>query len=145
MVVDGKLDEHFVLDVYQTGSGTSTNMNANEVIANRAIQMLGGELGSKKPIHPNDRRQRRFGRSSNDVIPTAIHLAAILALREALVPSLSVLENELRKKSVEFWDVIKTGRTHLQDANRSIRLGQEFLGYAGAGSVARHLRATIRR
>jgi fumarate hydratase class II len=127
-VADGKLDEHFVIDIYQTGSGTSTNMNANEVISNRAIQMLGGELGSKKPIHPND--HVNFGQSSNDVIPTAIHLAATLAIKEQLIPSLELLRDALLAKSKEFWDVIKTGRTHLQDAT-PIRLGQEFLGYAG--------------
>lgn len=128
-VVDGKLDEHFVLDIYQTGSGTSTNMNANEVISNRAIQMLGGELGSKKPVHPND--HVNFGQSSNDVIPTAIHVSAIMAIKDELIPALELLARALHAKAKEFWDVIKTGRTHLQDAT-PIRLGQEFLGYAGA-------------
>ncbi len=124
----GKLDDHFVLDIFQTGSGTSTNMNANEVIANRAIQLLGGQLGSKHPVHPND--HVNLGQSSNDVIPTALHLAALSAIREALVPALETLRDALQAKSKEFHHVIKTGRTHLQDAT-PIRLGQEFHGYAG--------------
>jgi fumarate hydratase, class II len=127
-VADGGLDEHFVLDIYQTGSGTSTNMNANEVISNRAIQKLGGVLGSKKPVHPND--HVNFGQSSNDVIPTALHLGAIMAIDEVLLPGLRELQSALDAKAKEFWGVIKTGRTHLQDAT-PIRLGQEFLGYAG--------------
>jgi fumarate hydratase class II len=127
-VADGKLDEHFVLDIYQTGSGTSTNMNANEVISNRAIQKLGGELGSKKPVHPND--HVNFGQSSNDVIPTALHVGAIMAIDDVLLPGLRELHDALMAKSKEFWGVVKTGRTHLQDAT-PIRLGQEFLGYAG--------------
>ena len=127
-VADGGLDEHFILDICQTGSGTSTNMNANEVISNRAIQKLGGQLGSKKPVHPND--HVNFGQSSNDVIPTALHLGAILAIDEVLLPGLNELKKALDAKSKEFWGVIKTGRTHLQDAT-PIRLGQEFLGYAG--------------
>jgi fumarate hydratase class II len=125
---DGKLDDHFVLDIFQTGSGTSTNMNANEVIANRAIQMLGGELGSKRPVHPND--HVNFGQSSNDVIPTALHLAGVAAIRQSLLPALHTLRDALAAKSKEFHHVIKTGRTHLQDAT-PIRLGQEFHGYAG--------------
>jgi fumarate hydratase class II len=127
-VADGRLDEHFVLDIFQTGSGTSTNMNANEVIANRAIQKLGGELGSKKPVHPND--HVNFGQSSNDVIPTALHLGAVLAIDEVLLPGLRELNAALEAKAKEFWSIIKTGRTHLQDAT-PIRLGQEFRGYAG--------------
>ncbi len=127
-VADGVLDEHFVLDIFQTGSGTSTNMNTNEVVSNRAIQKLGGVLGSKKPVHPND--HVNFGQSSNDVIPTAIHLAAILAINEDLIPALRRLGDALEEKAAHFWDVIKTGRTHLQDAT-PIRLGQEFKGYAG--------------
>ena len=127
-VADGALDDHFVLDIFQTGSGTSTNMNANEVIANRAIQQLGGELGSKKPVHPND--HVNFGQSSNDVIPTALHLGALLAIDEALLPGLRELRAALDEKGKQFWEVIKTGRTHLQDAT-PIRLGQEFVGYAG--------------
>ncbi len=127
-VADGQLDQHFVVDVFQTGSGTSTNMNANEVIANRAIQILGGELGSKKPVHPND--HVNFGQSSNDVIPSALHLAAASALQEALLPALGELQAALLQKATTFHDIIKTGRTHLQDAT-PIRLGQEFTGYAG--------------
>src|SRR3984957_9476962 len=124
---DGDIDDHFVLDIFQTGSGTSTNMNANEVISNRAIQLLGGELGSKKPVHPND--HVNFGQSSNDVIPTALHVGAVLALREVLLPALEELRAALAGKAKEFAHVIKTGRTHLQDAT-PIRLGQEFHGYA---------------
>ena len=127
-VADGLLDDHFVLDIFQTGSGTSTNMNANEVIANHAILALGGELGSKRPVHPND--HVNFGQSSNDVIPTAIHVAAVLAIHEELLPALGVLHDALTAKAKEFHHVIKTGRTHLQDAT-PIRLGQEFSGYAG--------------
>ena len=126
-VIDGKLDEHFVLDIFQTGSGTSTNTNDNEVIANRASQLMGGDLGSRL-VHPND--HVNLGQSSNDVIPTSIHLAALLAINEDLIPALMNLEAELRKKSDEFWPIIKTGRTHLQDAT-PVRLGQEFLGFAG--------------
>ena len=127
-VVEGTLDKQFVLDVFQTGSGTSTNMNANEVISNRAVQTLGGELGSKDPVHPNDHVNR--GQSSNDVIPTAIHLAALISIERDLLPALHKLRDALGDKAVEFDDVVKTGRTHLQDAT-PIRLGQEFLGYAG--------------
>ena len=126
-VVDGALDRHFVLDIFQTGSGTSTNTNANEVIANRASQILGGDLGSRL-VHPND--HVNMGQSSNDVIPTAIHLAALLSIKEELVPGLESLARELERKSEEFWPIVKTGRTHLQDAT-PVRLGQEFLGYAG--------------
>jgi fumarate hydratase, class II len=127
-VVKGTLDNQFVLDIFQTGSGTSTNMNANEVISNRAVQILGGELGSKDPVHPNDHVNR--GQSSNDVIPTAIHLAALISTERDLLPALHKLRDALGDKSVEFDDVVKTGRTHLQDAT-PIRMGQEFLGYAG--------------
>ena len=127
-VIDGRLDNAFVLDVFQTGSGTSTNMNANEVISNRAIQLLGGELGSKSPIHPND--HVNMGQSSNDVIPTAIHLSALISIEQDLLPALEKLRSALQQKATQFDDVVKTGRTHLQDAT-PIRLGQEFLGYAG--------------
>ncbi|HLL56970.1 MAG TPA: class II fumarate hydratase [Rubrobacteraceae bacterium] len=127
-VVEGTLDNQFVLDIFQTGSGTSTNMNANEVISNRAVQILGGELGSKDPVHPNDHVNR--GQSSNDVIPTAIHLAALISIERDLLPALHKLRDALGDKSVAFDAVVKTGRTHLQDAT-PIRLGQEFLGYAG--------------
>ncbi|MCJ7811477.1 MAG: class II fumarate hydratase [Dehalococcoidia bacterium] len=133
-VADGRLDDQFVVDIFQTGSGTSTNMNANEVIANRAAELLGGQRGSKL-VHPND--HVNLGQSSNDVIPTAIHLSALLAIREELVPALSALQASLAAKAQEFWPVVKTGRTHLQDAT-PIRLGQEFLGYAG--QVERALR-----
>ena len=127
-VAEGKLDSHFPLDIFQTGSGTSTNMNATEVIANRAHELLGGTLGEGNRIHPND--DVNMGQSSNDVIPTAIHLAAALAISDELLPALDVLGRALRAKAREFWPVIKTGRTHLQDAT-PIRLGQEFEGFAG--------------
>jgi fumarate hydratase class II len=126
-VADGKFDAEFVIDIFQTGSGTSTNMNANEVIANRASEILAGDRGSKL-VHPNDHVNKC--QSSNDVIPTAIHISALVEIQEQLLPALEELEGRLREKSKEFWDVIKTGRTHLQDAT-PIRLGQEFLGYAG--------------
>ena len=125
-VAGNELDEHFVVDVYQTGSGTSSNMNANEVIANRAIQLRGGEIGDKS-VHPND--HVNLGQSSNDVFPTAIHVAAAESAQLRLIPALSGLQDALRKKSEEFWDVLKIGRTHLMDAT-PIRLGQEFSGYA---------------
>ena len=124
---DGRWDRDFPIDIYQTGSGTSTNMNANEVISNRAIQILGGEVGSKSPVHPND--HVNMGQSSNDVIPTAIHVAAYLEVSEALLPALHYLHAALLAKSVEFDDILKTGRTHLMDA-MPVRLGQEFGGYA---------------
>ena len=127
-VVDGVHDNQFVVDIFQTGSGTSTNMNANEVISNRAIQTVGGELGSKEPVHPND--HVNMGQSSNDVIPTAIHLSALISIQEDLLPALEKLQAALEEKSREFDEVVKTGRTHLQDAT-PIRLGQEFTGYAG--------------
>ena len=128
-VADGELDGEFVLDIFQTGSGTSTNMNANEVIASRANELSGGRRGDKNPVHPND--HVNMGQSSNDVIPTAIHLAALAGIHEDLTPALARLERALRAKAEEFMPVIKTGRTHLQDAT-PIRLGQEFEGYAGA-------------
>ena len=127
-VADGLHDDQFVVDIFQTGSGTSTNMNANEVIANRAIETLGGVIGSRSPVHPND--HVNIGQSSNDVIPTAIHLSALHSIRGNLVPALAALRSELESKAEEFMPVIKTGRTHLQDAT-PIRLGQEFQGYAG--------------
>ena len=126
-VADGKLDSHFVVDIFQTGSGTSTNTNANEVIANRATQILGGEPGSRL-VHPND--HVNMGQSSNDVIPTAMHLAALMSVDRDLIPALEQLKDELQKKSEEFWPIIKTARTHLQDAT-PVRLGQVFMGYAG--------------
>jgi fumarate hydratase class II len=126
-VAVGKLDDHFPLDIFQTGSGTSTNMNANEVISNRAIERLGGEMGSKKPVHPNDHVNR--GQSSNDVIPTAIHVAAYGAIAEDLEPALEHLARALEQKAEAFAGVVKIGRTHLQDAV-PVTLGQEFSGYA---------------
>lgn len=126
-VVEGELDNEFVVDIYQTGSGTSTNMNANEVIGNRAIEILGGKKGTKKPVHPNDHVNK--GQSSNDVIPTAIHVASLEALVKDLLPALGELKLALSQKAAEFDGVVKIGRTHLQDAV-PIRLGQEFSGYA---------------
>lgn len=126
-VITGKLDDHFPLVVWQTGSGTQTNMNANEVISNRAIEMLGGEMGSKKPIHPNDHVNR--GQSSNDSFPTAMHIAAVLEIHRRLLPGLRRLHAALLSKTEEFKSIIKIGRTHLQDAT-PITLGQEFSGYA---------------
>ena len=125
-VVAGELDEHFPVDVFQTGSGTSSNMNANEVIANRATQLLGGELGTKL-VHPND--HVNAGQSSNDVFPTAVHLAAYEACERSLLPALATLQRSLEAKAAEFADVVKPGRTHLMDAT-PVTLGQEFSGYA---------------
>lgn len=126
-VIDGKLDQQFLVDIFQTGSGTSTNMNANEVIANRAIELLGGTRGDKQVIHPND--HVNMCQSSNDVFPTAIHMSAAEALMTDLLPAIEKLASALEKKSEEFADVVKPGRTHLQDAV-PITLGQEFSGYA---------------
>ena len=142
-LIAGNLDAHFPIDIFQTGSGTSTNMNANEVLANRASQLAGEPIGSRKPVHPND--HVNMGQSSNDVIPTAIHVAAAETLQNELLPALRELQEALRAKSQEFWDVIKIGRTHLMDAT-PVRLGQEFGGYArqvelGQGRVQAALRA----
>ena len=126
-VIDGKLDDHFPLVVWQTGSGTQSNMNANEVISNRAIEMLGGEMGSKKPVHPNDHVNR--SQSSNDSFPTAMHIAAVMEIHRVLLPGLKHLHAALAAKEKAFADIIKIGRTHLQDAT-PITLGQEFSGYA---------------
>ena len=126
-VADGRFNDQSVVDIFQTGSGTSTNTNANEVIANRATELLGGQRGSRL-AHPND--HVNMGQSSNDVIPTAIHVAALVVLEEQLVPALERGQAALEEKANEFWPVVKTGRTHLQDAT-PIRLGQEFRGYAG--------------
>jgi len=126
-VLDGKLDDQFVLDIFQTGSGTSTNMNANEVIAGRANEILTGRKGGKSPVHPND--HVNLGQSSNDVIPSAIHIAALLEIRNSLIPSLDGLREALQEKAREFEGIIKIGRTHLQDAV-PITLGQEFSGYS---------------
>ena len=125
-VIKGKLNEHFPLKVWQTGSGTQTNMNVNEVIANRAIEILGGKKGSKKPVHPNDHVNK--SQSTNDVFPTAMHIAISNKAKEKLLPSLKLLEKELAKKSKQFKKIVKVGRTHLQDAT-PITLGQEFSGY----------------
>ena len=126
-IINQKLDDNFILDVYQTGSGTSTNMNVNEVVANRANEILGSKLGSNNPVHPND--HVNMGQSSNDVIPSAIHIASKILISQKLVPSLTAISSELDKKTKEFNPVIKIGRTHLQDAT-PIRLGQEFSGYS---------------
>ena len=125
-VISGKLNDNFPLKVWQTGSGTQTNMNVNEVIANRAIEMLGGKLGSKKPVHPNDHVNK--SQSTNDVFPTAMHMAIAIRSKGKLLPSLKLLNSELEKKTKQFSKIIKVGRTHLQDAT-PITLGQEFSGY----------------
>ncbi|MCH6580712.1 MAG: class II fumarate hydratase [Nitrospinae bacterium] len=126
-VIDGKLDGHFPLFVWQTGSGTQTNMNTNEVIANRAIEIAGGKLGSKTPVHPNDDVNQ--GQSSNDTFPTAMHISAVEQIHDRLIPAVSALRDTLKKKSEEFKSIIKIGRTHLMDAT-PLTLGQEFSGYA---------------
>jgi fumarate hydratase, class II len=126
-LIDGKLDDHFPLAVWQTGSGTQTNMNVNEVIANRANEVLGGELGSKSPVHPND--HVNMSQSSNDCFPTAMHIAAVAEISHRLVPALARLHAALAAKTEEFAHIVKIGRTHLQDAT-PITLGQEFSGYA---------------
>ena len=126
-VIKGKHNQHFPLKVWQTGSGTQTNMNVNEVIANRAIQMMGGKMGTKKPIHPNDHVNK--SQSTNDVFPTAMHIAIALKTKEKLLPSLKLLERELSRKAKEFKKIVKVGRTHLQDAT-PLTLGQEFSGYS---------------
>jgi fumarate hydratase class II len=125
-VINGRLDENFPLKVWQTGSGTQTNMNVNEVIANRAIEMMGGKKGSKKPVHPNDHVNK--SQSTNDVFPTAMHISVAQEAISKLLPNLKILEKELAKKSKEFKNIIKIGRTHLQDAT-PLSLGQEFSGY----------------
>lgn len=126
-VSEGKLDDHFPLVIWQTGSGTQTNMNANEVIGNRAIEILGGKMGSKTPVHPNDHVNR--GQSSNDTFPTVMHIAIALEIHQLLLPALESLYKALRDKEIAFKDIIKIGRTHLQDAI-PMTLGQEFSGYA---------------
>ena len=126
-VIDGRFDDNFPLAVWQTGSGTQSNMNANEVISNRAIEMLGGVMGSKKPVHPND--HVNMGQSSNDTFPTAMHVAIGMVARDVLLPGLAKLHGALVDKTVEFKDIIKIGRTHTQDAT-PLTLGQEFSGYA---------------
>ncbi|WP_323023199.1 class II fumarate hydratase, partial [Pararhodobacter sp.] len=126
-VIEGKFDDNFPLVVWQTGSGTQSNMNANEVISNRAIEMMGGVMGSKKPVHPND--HCNMGQSSNDTFPTAMHVAIAMQARDVLIPGLEKLHKALVAKAEEFKDIIKIGRTHTQDAT-PLTLGQEFSGYA---------------
>ena len=126
-VIGGKFNDQFVVDVFQTGSGTSTNMNANEVIAGRANEILTGKRGGKSPVHPND--HLNLGQSSNDVIPSAIHIAALTGIRNHLLPSITRLQKSLKEKAEEFKDIRKIARTHLQDAV-PMSLGQEFGGYA---------------
>jgi fumarate hydratase class II len=132
-VIDGKLDDQFVVDIFQTGSGTSTNMNANEVIASRANEIATGHRGGKEPVHPND--HVNMEQSSNDVIPTAIHVSAAVAMKEAMEPAVKHLAEALDRKAAEFDGIVKIGRTHLQDAT-PIRLGQEFSGYAQQAHLA---------
>ncbi|QWG24695.1 class II fumarate hydratase [Bradyrhizobium sediminis] len=141
-VIDGKLDDHFPLVVWQTGSGTQTNMNLNEVIANRANELLGGELGARKPVHPND--HVNMSQSSNDSFPTAMHIAAAQRITADLIPALSELHRALRKKEKAFARIVKIGRTHTQDAT-PLTLGQEFSGYAAqVGSGIARLRVAVK-
>ena len=140
-VIDGKLDDHFPLVVWQTGSGTQSNMNANEVISNRAIEMLGGVMGSKKPIHPND--HVNMSQSSNDTYPTAMHIAAADEVARSLMPALEHLHVSLKAKTLEFAHIIKIGRTHTQDAT-PLTLGQEFGGYsAQVASAVRRIKESL--
>ena len=132
-VAEGMHDAHFVIDIYQTGSGTSTNMNVNEVVSNRACQIVGRPLGTKDPVHPND--HVNMGQSSNDTFPTAVHIAVAQELNRRLLPALETLQHSLAAKAEEFWDVLKIGRTHLMDAT-PVRLGQEFRGYARQSELA---------
>src|SRR5258708_26930435 len=125
--IAGKLDEHFPIYVWQTGSGTQSNMNVNEVLSNRATQLLGGKIGSKIPVHPND--DVNMGQSSNDTFPTAMHIAAVLELEERLLPHAEALATAIEAKANEWRDVVKIGRTHLQDAV-PLTVGQEWSGYA---------------
>src|SRR3984885_12018164 len=126
-VIDGKFDDHFPLVVWQTGSGTQTNMNVNEVIANRANELLGGKRGEKSPVHPND--HVNMSQSSNDCFPTAMHIAAAEEIAQRLLPALAHLQTALKAKTKEFHSIVKIGRTHTQDAT-PLTLGQEFSGYA---------------
>src|ERR1700733_5743533 len=125
-VIEGKLDAHFPLHIWQTGSGTQTNMNANEVISNRAIELAGGVMGSKKPIHPND--DVNMSQSSNDTFPTAMHIAAATETARGLLPAIKLLRDALETKRKEFAEIVKIGRTHLQDAT-PLTVGQEFSGW----------------
>src|ERR1700760_2260064 len=141
-VIDGKLDDHFPLVVWQTGSGTQTNMNLNEVISNRANELLGGERGTKKPVHPND--HVNMSQSSNDSFPTAMHIAAAMRILADLVPALDELHRALRAKQDAFANIVKIGRTHTQDAT-PLTLGQEFSGYAAqVGSGVERLRTAVK-
>ena len=133
-VIAGKFDEHFPLVIWQSGSGTQTNMNVNEVIANRAIEILGGQIGSKSPVHPND--HVNMAQSTNDTVPTSIHIAAVVAIKDKLLPAVEGLEKGLTGKAAAFAKIVKIGRTHLQDAT-PLTLGQEFSGYAGQLRIAR--------
>jgi fumarate hydratase, class II len=140
-IVDGRLDDHFPLSVWQTGSGTQTNMNVNEVIANRANELLGGERGAKAPVHPND--HVNMSQSSNDSFPTAMHVAAVLEIEDRLLPALDALAGALTTKAEAFAGVIKIGRTHMQDAT-PVTLGQEFSGWAAQAALgAKRVRATL--
>ncbi len=140
-VIEGRLDDHFPLVVWQTGSGTQTNMNVNEVISNRAIEMLGGTIGSKKPVHPNDHVNK--GQSTNDAFPTAIHVAAVDRLRDRLLPAVRRLMATLDRKAAEYKDIVKIGRTHLMDAT-PLTLGQEVSGWsAGIGTALAAVEATL--
>ncbi|HED09396.1 MAG TPA: class II fumarate hydratase, partial [Caldithrix abyssi] len=132
-VIAGKLDEHFPLVIWQSGSATQFNMNVNEVIANRAIEMLGGQMGTKSPVHPND--HVNMSQSTNDTIPTSMHIATVTAIREKLLPAIDYLKKGLEAKAAEFKDIVKIGRTHLQDAT-PLTLGQEFSGYAAQLDMA---------
>ena len=138
-VMEGKFNDQFVVSIFQTGSGTSTNMNANEIIANRANEILGGKIGDKRPVHPND--HVNMGQSSNDVIPSCIHIAALESIQKDLLPALTSLQRALEGKAEEFHGIIKIGRTHLQDAT-PMRLGQEFSGYA---SMVKHGRKRVEK
>src|ERR1700749_2263581 len=131
-VIDGKLDSQFVVDIFQTGSGTSTNMNTNEVIATRANEIATGKRGGKDPVHPNDHVNMQ--QSSNDVIPTAIHVSAAVVMKESLQPAMEHLSDALTLKATAYDDIVKIGRTHLQDAT-PIRLGQELSGYAAQAKL----------
>jgi fumarate hydratase, class II len=140
-VIEGKIDDHFPLVVWQTGSGTQTNMNSNEVIANRAIEMAGGELGSKDPVHPNDDVNK--SQSSNDTFPTAMHISAVEQINNRLIPAVSTLQKTLADKAEAFKEIVKIGRTHLQDAT-PLTLGQEFSGYASMlDHGLRHVRQSL--
>lgn len=141
-VIEGKLDDHFPLVIFQTGSGTQTNMNINEVISNRSVELMGGKRGEKSKVHPNDHVNR--SQSSNDTFPTGMHVAVMIDLHKYLLPTLSVLEQTIENKVIEFKDIIKIGRTHTQDAT-PLTLSQEFSGYLmQVGNHLEHLRGNIK-